>query len=183
MAFNNKNKGDKKDRKQVYINQDIRAHNIIVLDEERNNLGTLPRYKALALAEEQGLDLVQVHYDPKEMVSTAMITDYGKYMYQKQKDAKEKKKTQKSKVLKEIKISYAIGEHDLELKAKKVRELLADGNNVKITMRLKGRENIYADKGQEKMMKFIEDLSDVGKSQYNTPKRESSWYSIILFSK
>ncbi len=81
--------------------------------------------------------MVQVHYDPKEMISTAIIVDYGKYMYKKQKDQKEKKKTQKMNQLKEIKISYAIGDNDLELKGKKVRELLANGNNVRITMRLK----------------------------------------------
>lgn len=155
----------------------------MVLDEEKNNLWKLPRFKALDLAQEKWLDLVQVHYDPKEMISTAIITDYGKYMYKKQKESKEKKKTQKSHQLKEIKISYAIGENDLELKGKKIRELLWEGHNVKITMRLRGRENIYAEKAAEKMMEFKESLSDVGKSQYDTPKRESSWYSIILFAK
>ncbi len=112
-----------------------------------------------------------------------MITDYGKYMYKKQKDQKEKKRTQKVNQLKEIKISYAIGQNDLEMKAKKIRELLMNGHNVKITMRLKGRENIYAEKAAEKMMQFKESLADVGKSQYDTPKRESSGYSIILFAK
>ncbi|PID34495.1 MAG: translation initiation factor IF-3 [candidate division SR1 bacterium] len=180
MAYN---KNNNRDRVVVYVNEDIRAHNIMVLDEERNNLGKFPRYKALQLAQEKGLDLVQVHYDPKEMISTAMITDYGKYMYKKQKDQKEKKRTQKVNQLKEIKISYAIGQNDLEMKAKKIRELLAGGHNVRISMRLRGRENIYAEKAAEKMMQFKETLSDVGKSQYDTPKRESSGYSIILFAK
>ncbi|OQB40926.1 MAG: translation initiation factor IF-3 [candidate division CPR1 bacterium ADurb.Bin160] len=60
------------------------------------------------MAEQKGLDLVQIHYDPVKQVCTALLTDYGKYMYRKQKDEREKKKTQKQKVLKELKINYSI---------------------------------------------------------------------------
>lgn len=67
-----------------------------------------------------------MHYDPVNQVCTALITDYGKYMYKKQKDEKEKKKNQKHRSLKELKISYAIGDNDLDLKIKKGREFLTE---------------------------------------------------------
>lgn len=117
------------------------------------------------------------------MVSTVKMVDYGKYQYQKSKDEKDKKKTQKPKVLKEVKLNYAIGDNDLALKMKKAREFLAEKNNVKFSIKLKGREKIYASKAVEKLIKIKEALADVGKAQYETPKQEAHGYSIILFSK
>lgn len=114
-----------RDRVQlVYLNEQIKAPNIIIVDEAGTNLGTFPRRKALEIAEEKGLDLVQIRYDHENMVSTVKMVDYGKFQYQKSKDDKEKKKTQKTKVLKEIKLNYAIGDNDLALKIKKAREFL-----------------------------------------------------------
>ena len=76
-------------------------------------------------------------YDQETMTSTVKIVDYGKYMYQKSKDEKEKKKTMKPTVLKEIKINYAIGENDLQMKTKKAIEFLKDRYNVKFFIKLK----------------------------------------------
>ena len=117
------------------------------------------------------------------MVSTAKMVDYGKYQYQKSKDDREKKKTQKPKVLKEIKLNYAIGENDLQLKMKKAREFLMEKNNVKFSIKLKGREKIYANKALEKLTNIKNELADIGKAQYEIPRQEVHGYSIILFSK
>ena len=117
------------------------------------------------------------------MVSTAKMIDYGKYQYQKSKDDKEKRKTQKPKELKEIKLNYAIGDNDLALKIKKAKEFLADKDNVKFSIKLKGREKIYASKAVEKLVGIKNELLDFGKPQYETPKQEAHGYSIILFSK
>ena len=167
----------------VYLNEQIKAPNIIIIDEEGQNLGTFPRRRALEVAQEQWLDLVQMRYDHENMVSTVKMVDYGKYQYQKSKDEKEKKKTQKPKILKEIKLNYAIGDNDLALKIKKAKEFLWEKNNVKFSIKLKGREKIYANKAIEKLLKIKNDLADIGKSQYETPKQEAHGYSIILFSK
>jgi translation initiation factor IF-3 len=117
--------------------------------------------------------LVQIAYNAEEMVSTVRLTDYGKYMYQKGKEEKEKKKQQKGKETKEIKISYAIGENDLNLKMKKMEEFLKAGVNVKISIRLKGRERMYMDKALERILFVKEALSSFGRAQYDVPKKEA----------
>ncbi|MDR0606928.1 MAG: translation initiation factor IF-3 [Candidatus Peribacteria bacterium] len=137
----------------------------------------------MEMAEEAGLDLVQITYDPEKMLSTVRLTDYGKYMYNKGKEEKERKRQQKGKDMKEIKLSYTIGENDLSLKIKKAEEFLRDGDNVKISIRLKGRERMYAEKALEKIIAVKDALSTLGRSQYDTPKKEAQGYSIILFSR
>jgi translation initiation factor IF-3 len=76
-------------------------------------------------------------YDQETMTSTVKLLDYGKYMYLKGKEDKEKKKSQKANALKEVKINYAIGENDLQLKIKKAKEMLQDGYNVKFFIKLR----------------------------------------------
>jgi len=169
--------------RMVFINDNIKAPSMMVIDDEKNNLWTLPRRKALEIAEEKWLDLVQISYDPVKMLSTVRLTDYWKYMYQKWKDDKEQKKKQKPREMKELKLNYWIWENDLLLKIKKAEEFLKDWNNVKIFIKLKWRENIYAKKAIEKLTKTKEALLQFWKSQYESPKKEMNWYSIILFSK
>lgn len=167
----------------VFVNENIKAPTIIIIDEDGTNIWTYPRRRALEIAEEAGKDLVQMRYDQENMTSTVKLLDYGKYMYQKQKDEKEKKKTQKNSWLKELKINYAIWDNDLQLKIKKAKEMLQDWYNVKLIIKLKGREKIYASKAVEKILFMKDSLADVGRSQFDQPKQEISWYSIILFSK
>ena len=99
------------------------------------------------------------------------------------KGGKREKETTKGKETKEIKISYAIGDNDLNLKMKKMEEFLKSGINVKISIRLKWRERMYADKALEKILFVKESLSSFWRSQYDVPKKEAQWYSIILFAK
>jgi len=167
----------------VFVNENIKAPTIIIIDEEGNNVWTYPRRRALEIAQEADKDLVQMRYDQEKMTSTVKLLDYGKYMYQKQKEDKEKKKTQKNSWLKELKINYAIWENDLLLKIKKAKEMLVDWYNVKIMIKLKWREKIYANKAIEKILSVKNSLADVGRSQFDQPKQEVQWYSMILFSK
>jgi translation initiation factor IF-3 len=167
----------------MYVNDQIKAPTITIIDDEKQNLGTFPRRRALEMAEEAGLDLVQISYDPEKMLSTVRLTDYGKYMFQKGKTEKEQKRQQKGKDMKEIKISYGIGENDLALKIRKAEEFLKGGDNVKVSIRLKGRERMYAEKALEKIVAVKNALLAFGRSQYETPKKEAQGYSIILFAK
>ena len=75
--------------KMIYVNDQIKAPSVMIIDDEKNNLWTFPRRIALEMAQEKGLDLVQLTYDPEKMLSTVRMTDYGKYMYQKGKEEKE----------------------------------------------------------------------------------------------
>lgn len=143
----------------------IKAPRIVIIDETGENIGTFARDDALRMAAEKGLDLVQIAYNPVEMVCTAKMVDYGKYMYNKQKDEREKKKTQKSKGMKEVKFGYMIGDNDLQLKMKKSQEFLSEGYSVRYAVRLKGREKIYKEKVVEKLHSIEEQLKDAARSQ------------------
>lgn len=169
--------------RMTYVNEQIKAPSMMIIDDEKNNLWVFSRRVALEMAAERGLDLVQLTYDSEKMLSTVRMTDYGKYMYQKGKEDKERRKTQKGKDTKEIKISYAIWENDLQLKVKKAQEILQGGDNVKFSIRLKWRERMYADKAIEKLKGIQDLLIEYGRSQYATPKKEANGYSVILFSK
>lgn len=167
----------------IYVNDQIKASTIMIIDDEKKNLWVFPRRVALEMAEQAWLDLVQISYDPEKMQSTVKMTDYWKYMYQKGKEDKERKKQQKSHETKEIKLSYGIWDNDLALKLKKAEEFLTSWTSVKISIKLKWREKMYADKALEKIQYAKDQLSKFGRVQYDTPKKEAQWYSIILFAK
>jgi translation initiation factor IF-3 len=154
-----------------------------VIDEDKNNLWSFSRRAALEMAEQRWLDLIQMHYDPVKQVCTAILADYWKYMYRRQKDNKEKKKNQKQRVMKELKISYSIWDNDLALKIKKWREFLEEWNNVRFVVRLRWREKIYEDKAVERLKWVVAALEDAWRTQFPEPKKEVQWYSIVLFSK
>lgn len=164
----------------IYINDKIKAFEVIVITEDGENLGKMKRFDALALAQEQWLDLVQLSYNPVDKVSTAKITDFGKYMYEKKKTTKEKKKSVVNKWMKQMKFAYGIGENDLLLKIKKVKEMLEEWYTVRMFVQLRWRENIYKEKIVEKLMFIQEQLKDVAKSQSPHPKQDKNTYSFIF---
>jgi len=168
-------------REKIYINENIKAFNILLLDENGKKLWVVSRAEALKKAQDAWLDLVQVWYNWKDKISICKIIDYGKYQYQLKKKEKEKKKNQKSKWLKEIKLSYWIWENDLKLKIKKATELLQKGYNVRFTLKLKWRENMFKDKSKEKLQYIVEELKEYGKS--TEIKEDWRCLSLILFAK
>lgn len=163
----------------VYINDKIKAFEVIVITDDGENLGKMKRFDALALAQEQWLDLVQLSYNPIDKVSTAKITDFGKYMYEKKKTVKEKKKSA-NKWMKQMKFAYGIWTNDLLLKVKKVKEMLEEWYTVRVFAQLKWRENIYKDKIVEKLLSVQEELKDVAKTQSPQPKQDKNTYSFIF---
>ncbi|MCK4510313.1 translation initiation factor IF-3, partial [bacterium] len=113
---------------------------------------------ALAMAEERELDLVEV--SPKAKPPVCKIMDYGKYMYQLNKRAKEAKKRQHVTVVKEVKMRPKIEPHDYDFKVRHAREFLAAGDKVKMTVIFRGRELAHKELGRRLMERAIEDLSD-----------------------
>ena len=116
----------------------IPAREVRVIDEERNALGVMPTVQAIQLARERGLDLVEIA--PTADPPVCKITDYGKFLYEQHKKDHEAKKHQKQIQIKEIKFRPKISIHDYDFKMKHVRRFLGEGNKVKITVMLRGRE-------------------------------------------
>ena len=145
--------------KEAMINEEIRDAEVRVIDETGAMLGILPIEDALRLAEERNLDLVNV--SPNANPPVCKILDYGKYRYEIQKREKDAKKRQKVTEVKEVRLSTFIEEHDIQVKAKNASKFLQEGNRVKVSLRLRGRERDYANHAIEVMNDFAESLSDI----------------------
>jgi len=171
---------DKGGRK-YFVNNQIRASKMLLIDEKGEKIWIYDKQTALSLAEDKGLDLIQVWYNKSEDVAVVKMMDYWKFMYQLKKQEKEKKKNQKVKGMKEIKISYNIGKKDLDVKLEKAKELLQEWYSIRFLWELRGRENIYKNKMFERLQEIEEILKEYGKSQWI--KEERKWYSLILFAK
>lgn len=142
--------------KEFKINEKIQSEALMIIDDDGNNLGVLKKHQALAMAEEQGLDLVEV--SPKTVPPIAKLMDYGSFKYQKEKQEKKQKSKQKAVETKTIKISLRIGEHDLEFRVNQAVNFLADGDRVKIEMQLRGRENQHSDLAKETIETMAEKI-------------------------
>lgn len=170
-----------KQQRKVYKNDEIKAFKVLIITEEWEKVGPYPRERALQMAQDANMDLVQVGYNAEEKVATAKIIDFGKYMYDKKKNESEKKKTQKQKWQKEIKFGYNISEHDLELKIKKAHEFLLEWYVVKVMVVLRWREKAYRDIVRAKIEVVEHQLQDVAKPQWI--KDEVFWFSLVLLAK
>ncbi len=143
------------------VNHQITAREVRVINEEGEQIGVMPLSQALTLATENGLDLVEV--SPMANPPVAKLIDVAKYRYQQKKAEQLQKKKAKKTEIKTIWVSMRISEHDMAVKAKKVMEFLADGDLVKIELRMRGREQAFGDLGKQNLDKFI--------SLITTPKR------------
>ncbi len=132
---------------------------------------------ALKLADDEGKDLILINENQDPPI--AKIEDYGKYLYNIEKMLKEQKKNAVKSELKEIKLSCEISDHDLEIKAKKGKEFLQDGDKVKCVIQLRGRQRGNPDRGQLVMLKFATILEDYGSAE-NVPKLETNKWLMIL---
>ena len=159
----------------------IKAPKVLLIDENGEKaLTVISRDEALRRASSQWLDLVQVAYNPLEMICTAKIVDYGKYQYDKKKDEKDKNK-KKAKWGKDIKMSYTIWDNDLQLKMRKAEEFLDDWYTVRFIVRLKWRERIFIDKVIERLKWIDQQLEAKWKSQW--VKQEPNGVSLFLLPK
>ena len=157
------------------VNEQIKADKVRLIDEKGEQVGIVPKSAALGRAREAGVDLVEVapNLDPP----VCRILDYGKFKYkQKKKQHQHHHKQQ----LKEIRVGMSTGEHDLDTKAKRVREFLEKNDKVLVSMRLRGREHGHVDQGIQVLEQFAQRFEDVGKIE-RAPSRESgSRLSVLL---
>ncbi|TFH34823.1 MAG: translation initiation factor IF-3 [Dehalococcoidia bacterium] len=139
------------------VNRQIRAREVRVIAEDGEQLGTLLIAKALQVAQERELDLVMV--SPNSVPPVCRLVDYGRFKYEQLKKDKKGRKAQKG-LLREVRLRPKIEEHDLQDKIRKTRELLAEGNKVKITVRFRGREIVYPEFGWQVLKRVAEALKD-----------------------
>jgi translation initiation factor IF-3 len=149
------------------VNHRITAREVRLISDSGEQLGIIQLKEALTMAENAGLDLVEVSPEAKPPVCRLM--DYGKFKYREQKKEAEARKKRFESETKELRIRYRTDVGDLETKLKQAREFLTEGHKVKFTMRFKGREAMYIDLGVEKIDQIIQRLSDVATIDDRSP--------------
>ncbi len=142
------------------MNERIRFPEVRVVSESGGQLGILKTFDAVRMAREQGLDLILI--SPTAKPPVAKIADYGKFKYQQVKHEKEAKKSQHSTIVKEVKLSVKIGEHDLMVRVARTREFLEKKNKVKVNLYFRGREVTHKEFGEKVIKRLVEAVSDIG---------------------
>lgn len=143
------------------INEEIRDREVRLIDENGEQLGVVPTDRALDLAFDRKLDLVNVAPNAKPAV--CRIMDYGKYRYELAKREKEARKNQKVINVKEVRMTPSIDTNDLRTKARRARDFLNNGDRVKVSVRFRGRELGHKENGRKVLDDFVEMIQDLGK--------------------
>ena len=158
-------------------NNRINSPEVQVIGSTGENLGIINTNKAISMAKEEGLDLIEIAPNAKPPV--CKIIDMGKYKYDAQKKANKAKKKQKKIELKEIKLRPVTETHDYNFKLKNAQKFLSKGDKVKFTIRFKGRELQHSNLGHDLMNKIQEDIKLVGKVEMN-PKFDGKQMIMVI---
>ncbi|MDD6214169.1 MAG: translation initiation factor IF-3 [Firmicutes bacterium] len=146
--------------KELQVNADIREKEVRVVNQEGRQLGVMSSKEALQLAQEKGLDLVNISPNAKPPV--CKIMDFGKYRFELQKREKENRKNQKIINIKEVQLSPSIDTNDFNTKSKNASKFLSKGDKVKVTVRFRGREVSHSEIGEVLLKRFAEAVKEVG---------------------
>jgi translation initiation factor IF-3 len=146
--------------RDLRVNQMIRIPQVRVVDEEGAQLGVMPTPQALAMAQERGLDLVEVA--PLASPPVVKFLDFGQYKYELTKREKENKRRQRSVTFKEVRLSPKIGQGDFDTKVHRAIEFLEDGDRIKVTVRFRGRELTHPELGRNMLAKFTDRIKEHG---------------------
>ena len=141
------------------MNGEIRDREIRVISETGEMLGVMSPREAMRLAEEADLDLVKI--SPNAVPPVCKIMDYGKFKFEQAKKEKENRRNQKVVEIKEVQLSMTIDMGDLNVKAKQATKFLGEGNKVKVSIRLRGRQMAHANLGRDVMNNFFEGLKEI----------------------
>ena len=164
----------------IRINGQIRSHELRVIGQAGEQLGIMSRNEALKIAEEAGLDLVEI--SPNANPPVAKIIDWGKYQYQKMKEAKKNRQSNKAGELKQMRVGMKIGQGDLDIKLRKIRSFLEDGNKVRIQIFFRGRENAHRELGFDMINKILTQLEDIAVKEHE-PQMAGRNLSVVIRSK
>jgi translation initiation factor IF-3 len=159
------------------MNDRIRAREIRVIDADGNQLGVMAPFDALKKAREQNLDLVEI--SPNAVPPVCRIMDFGKYLYEQEKKERAAKKNQKQIVLKEVKFSVNVDEHDYVTKRNHVLRFLDEGDKVKASLRFRGREMAHQNLGRNVLERLIKEVGEKGVVEFR-PRMEGNTMHAIL---
>jgi len=162
------------------VNERIRVPQVRVIGDDGQQVGVLTTREALAMAQSQGLDLVEV--SPTARPPVCRIMDYGKFKYEQNRRARKAKKNQHQMQLKEIKLRPKIEDHDYTFKMQHAREFLEERDKVKVTVTFRGREMAHQEIGHRLIQKFIASLVDVATVE-SSPRTEGRTLSAVLMPK
>jgi translation initiation factor IF-3 len=158
------------------INEQIRVPEVRVIDENGVNLGVLSTEKAINMAKDSGLDLVEVTENVQPPI--CKIIDYGKFKYIQEKKEKKQQSSQKKSETKGVRIGLATSPHDLEIRARQIEKFFKEGHKVRIEMKLRGREKAHFDLAKEKLESFIKTMP--GAKQEDIIKRSPQGLSVNI---
>ena len=161
-------------------NREIRIPKVQLIDAEGQNLGVVPTDQALKMAEEAGLDLVEI--SPNNDPPVCKILDLGKLKYANQKKAAEARKKQKVVEVKEIKMRPNIDTHDYEVKMKAMNRFFEEGDKVKVTLKFRGREMAHQELGMKLLLQVKDDTLEIAKVEAE-PKLEGRQMMMVLAPK
>jgi len=146
--------------RDLRVNRQIRAREVLVIDEDGNQKGIMSSFDAIELAEQAGLDLVEV--SPNANPPVCKILDYGKFRYEQEKRLRDQKRNQVITKMKEIRMQPKIEQHDLNTKSKFIGDFLTEGNKVKVSIRFRGRELAHTELGKVVLDRILAQLTDNG---------------------
>lgn len=163
--------------KKKRLNEDIQADRVQVINDAWENLWEMDLQQALDTAKGDELDLLEIWRNGDIVI--VKIVDYGKYLYKQKKQEQKQKAKWRAPDMKTIRITYKIGDHDLDVKKKQAAKFAEDGHPLKVSLMLRGRENHYGDLAAKKMEQFIDSISE-----YYTPqapiKRAGNTFNVLL---
>jgi translation initiation factor IF-3 len=166
--------------KDLRINEQIRVREVRLIQDGGERQGIMSTQEALEIAHEMGLDLVEVA--PQAVPPVVKILNYGKFKFENEKKVRDSKKKQKLLKLKEIRMQPKIDDHDLDFKSKHIKEFLADGNKVKVTVRFRGRELAHTELGLDVLKEVLAKIE----GEYvmdKPPAMEGRFMSMVLSPK
>ena len=167
----------KDDENELRINQEITAPQVRLVGDNVPEQGVCPLAKALQIADQLELDLVEI--SAKADPPVCKIMDYQKYLYQQKKKAKEMKSNAAKVVVKEIRFGPNTDEHDFQFKLKHAQEFLQEGSKVKATIFFRGRSIMFKDQGEKQLLRFAVELEEFGRAE-NMPVLEGKRMTMMI---
>ena len=163
--------------RETRVNERIRAREVRLIDENGEMMGVMPPQRALDIARDRNLDLVEV--SPNANPPVCKLMDYGRYKYEQAKKENEARKNQKTITLKDIRLSPRTDEHDIDVKTRKILEFLAEGDRVRVSVKFRGAEMRHPDIGRKLLDGIAEVLKGIGVIE-RSPVMEGKMMSMIV---